>query len=77
MDEIKQCRTIISQLRQLIPFIKPHERPEIQALIRKRTIRLVLLMLQKDLEAAVDGSFDPVISRKLEAAGVLLLDHES
>ncbi len=74
MGEIQQYREIIRMLRKLIEAAEPHERPAIRIMIRNRSIRLALLLLQKELESAIGGPFDSIASQKLDAVDVLLRD---
>ncbi len=64
MTEFEVLKRRIKLKRQAIPLI--------QGEIRQEQLRLALLTIKADLEAQMTGEFDPVLSRKLDAVGVLL-----
>lgn len=64
VTEFEVLKRRIKLKRQAIPLI--------QGEIRQEQLRLALLTIKADLEAQMTGEFDPVLSRKLDAVGVLL-----
>jgi hypothetical protein len=72
VNEFERTRRVLQQMRAVLPVAEPHERPAIRQMIFSQQLKLALLLEQRRLEAAIDGGFDPMISRKLEAIQVLL-----
>lgn len=67
MTELQLLRRRIHLKRQVIPLIKSE--------IRRDQLRLALLAIKSDLEGQINpDSFDPTLSRKLDAVMVLLED---
>ncbi|BBO81190.1 hypothetical protein DSCO28_17560 [Desulfosarcina ovata subsp. sediminis] len=75
-DEITETRQRLRQLSSLSKqsWIDKKLRADLHEMRFRKAIKLALLMLQRRLESGVDGPFDPVISRKLDAISVLLND---
>ena len=73
-DDNKRIRQILKQLRGLASqkWLTKDELLEVRERILARGVDAVLLFLQERLERSIDGSFDPEISRKLDAIQVLL-----
>lgn len=63
---------MVGQFQRLIKIAEPHEQQGIREIGFTWQLRLVLLLEQRRLEKKVDGQFDPVTSRKLDAIKVLL-----
>jgi hypothetical protein len=64
MNNVEILNRRIFLQRQAIPLIKTE--------IRQDRARLALLGLKGDLEAQMTKTFDPILSRKLDAVHVLL-----
>ena len=74
MNEIQTNRVIIRQLKDVRSIVEEHERPKIQAMIERRQFRQAFLLYEKRLESSLNGPFDHIASRKLDAIRVLIDD---